>query len=166
MTILGFIRVSTFSVSQCGPSKGEEENAALLVKLWGVLEGDQRGGVSQENLKIVLAAVMKIALFSEDETVPSSNRYGKFSEDGIFSFGQAEATRIHKDFTAFFHTKSAYSTSVSSNKPIEDPEYTFKPALSKRSVEMATSIHKKFAPSCQQPSCTEMLSLLQKGSEA
>jgi len=111
----------------------------LLHKIWEILEGEKRNGVSPENLKNFTAAIMKISLILE--TLPESkSKYGDFDEKGNFIFNDTQAMRIHKDFIFMYLNRS---TAVKDKRKMSqhaapEQEYSFKPELCEKSKEIQT----------------------------
>jgi hypothetical protein len=109
---LSFVKQPTAAVE----AEKEDPAAALTTKMWQALEGEERKGVSSENLKMFVGAVLKIMYSHEgahDSSKPAAplnnSKYGSYTPEGLFMVDQAQATRIHKDFILFYLNRTAYS---------------------------------------------------------
>jgi hypothetical protein len=126
-------------------------------RLWEVLEGEQRGGILTDNLKLFTAAIMKILLSSELPEC-NSDHYGSFIQNGTFLFTQDQATRIHKNFCVFYLNRTAYN--LPKPKALREDECTFKPSLCEHSVSLANTTRSAF-----KISTTEHIDLLIQSKE-
>ena len=134
-------------VKQSTDVSKEEEYNQLRAKMWQILEGEKRNGIRSETLKVFFAAIMKILLYPETgvtDVSSANNRYGTYSEDGVFNINQAQATRVHKDFILPYLNRITYN-SPGSSKPTEESGYTFKPSLCEHSVTLVHSVRDKHA---------------------
>eukprot|EP00826_Nyctotherus_ovalis_P045895 TRINITY_DN5121_c0_g2_i1.p1 TRINITY_DN5121_c0_g2~~TRINITY_DN5121_c0_g2_i1.p1 ORF type:complete len:437 (-),score=138.64 TRINITY_DN5121_c0_g2_i1:2076-3386(-) len=106
-------------------ARGGEETVDWGVRIWEILEGESRGGVSPEALKVFTAAVMKILMA---ESGDGNGRYGNFNEKNEFTLNQKQANAVHKDFNLLYLNRNTYN--APSSKSLEEAECTFKPNLS------------------------------------
>jgi len=95
-------------------------------KIWEVLEGESRGGVHPDTLKVFTAAIMKIIIVPEPSNM--NDRYGSFNEKGEYGLTQKQANTVHKDFNVLYLNRNSYN--APSSKALDEVEYASKPGSS------------------------------------
>ena len=110
----------------------EEESDSRELKIWRILEGEQRDGVHSDNLRTFLAAIMKISV---EDSADSQEEYGEFAEDGTYHISPAQIKRVHKEFINCFTNRCAFMPRLSKDK--ENSQPSFSPVLCEQSVKIA-----------------------------
>ncbi len=118
----------------------------LVVKLWGILEGETRGGIPFEALRSVVYAVMRS---SQAQTAPEArlkcnpdpNRtrtgYGKYVDD-TFVIGFAEADSLHRMFKALYLNKMGQQRQAAKAE-----KYPHRPQLGNVTLRMTNNLTEK-----------------------
>ena len=103
----------------------------LLPELWAYLEGDTRNGVARDTLMVAIKAILRIPINVIAEA--------KFQQEGMLELTEKQCATLHKKFFNFYVNRRYTS---SNDGQMEDKrgqeEYSFKPQISKKTVELAS----------------------------
>ena len=98
-------------------------------ELWGILEGKARNGVSKQNLRKVLAPILRI-----DCSFSKVDNNSIFNPSGNIELSNTQCSILKKKFYCFYINKS---NSEQSKKPIDNEIFSFKPSIGKKTEELA-----------------------------
>lgn len=121
----------------CISSLSDEE---LLPELWKYLEGDNRNGVSKNNLNLALKAILHLP--ASTAGAAGTGPEAQFSNEGDIQLGDKQCSFLHSKFLRFSVNKQCNSANDSSEGRFGEA-YTFKPQINKKSEELAAAAQLK-----------------------